>query len=64
MENEQTLMCDQCKAELKKLNANFGYLNHSFQAEVLRCMKCGQVYLPEDFVRGRMKQVELMMEEK
>lgn len=64
MEKEQTLMCDKCDAELKKMNAHFTYLNHSFQADVLRCVKCGQVFIPEDFVESRIKQVEFTLEDK
>lgn len=64
MGKEQRLICDKCQIQLKKMNVHFSYLNHSFQAEVLRCMACGQVYIPEDFVQNRIKQVEETLEDK
>lgn len=64
MEKEQMLICDKCQSELKKMNAHFSYLNHSFQAQVLRCVECGQVFIPEDFVESRIKKVEFTLEDK
>lgn len=61
---EQILICDRCQVKLTRMNVHFSYLDHSFQAEVLRCRKCGQVHLDEDFVRGRMHQVEWELEDK
>ena len=64
MEKEQTLICNKCQIKLEKMNVNFSYLNHSFRTQALRCAQCGQVYLDEKFVRERIKQVELELEDK
>lgn len=31
---------------------------------MLRCPKCGQVYIPEDLAKGKMAQLEKSLEEK
>ena len=64
MSNEQKLMCNICNLELKPANANFSYLGHSFRAEVPRCPGCGQVFIPEELVKGRIAEVEMELEDK
>jgi hypothetical protein len=36
----------------------------SFPADILRCPECGQVYSPEDLVKGRIAAVEMQLEDK
>lgn len=64
MEKKSTLLCNKCNVPLKPAKATFKYLNRSFEHEVLRCPECGQIYLPEDLVREKMKKVETSLEEK
>ena len=64
MNEEKKLICNSCDLELKPANANFTYLGHSFRAEVPRCPGCGQVFIPEDLVRGRIAEVEAELEDK
>ena len=64
MEKKQTLICDNCKVEMKLIDAQFSYLDRSFRHKVMRCPKCGQVHVPEDLAKGRMSQVEAALEEK
>lgn len=64
MEKKQTLICDRCQVEMQEIEAQFTYLGRSFRHKVQRCPKCGQVSLDEDLVKGRMSEVEAMMEEK
>lgn len=42
----------------------FDYLGHNFHTEILCCPKCGEVYLPEALVKGRMADVERELEDK
>ena len=63
MAGEQ-IYCDLCQAELTKQKTHFTYLGHAFQAELPRCPQCGQVYIDEDVVKGRMAQVEMELEDK
>ena len=64
MDNAQKLICNQCNLELVPTNANFSYLGHSFRAEVPRCPGCGQVFIPEELVKGRIAEVEMELEDK
>lgn len=60
----ENLTCTKCQVTLKPAKATFKYLKRSFEHEVLRCPECGQVYLPEELVKGKMKKVEISLEEK
>ena len=64
MESKQTLKCNKCDVTMGLIEAQFSYLDRSFRHKVLRCPKCGQVYIPEDFAKGRMSEVEAALEEK
>lgn len=64
MEEKQKLMCDRCKVEMELTDAQLSYLGRSFHHNVMRCPGCGQVYIPEDLAKGRMSQVEALLEEK
>lgn len=64
MDEKSILICDKCQIEMEEMEAQFTYLNKGFRHKVLRCPKCGQVYLSEDLVTGRMNQVERQLEEK
>jgi hypothetical protein len=58
------LICDKCREDMAPAPTNFTYLGHSFRTEVLCCPTCGQVFIPEDLVKGRMAEVEMMLEDK
>ena len=64
MEEKQILTCDRCNVELEEAEAQFVYLGSRIRHKVLRCPECGLVYLPEDLVLGRMRQLEEELEEK
>lgn len=64
LQNENDLFCVKCQIGLEQSNVTFSYLGHHFSAEVLRCPICGQLYLSEDMVRGKIAQVEELLEEK
>ena len=42
----------------------FDYLGHNFHTDILCCPKCGEVFLPEPLVTGRMAEVERELEDK
>ena len=64
MAEKQTLTCDRCNVVMEEREVQFGYLGKAFRHKVKRCPVCGQVYLPEDLVAGRMNEVETLMEDK
>lgn len=58
------LVCDRCKVEMEETEVHFKYLSRNFKYKVPRCPRCGQVSLPENLVKGKMADVEAMIEEK
>lgn len=62
--NETEIICMKCNVPLVKSKTEFSYLKHNFNTELLRCPICGQVYIPEALVKGKMSQVEKALEEK
>ena len=64
MEEKRTLTCYRCNVDLKAQKTYFEYLVHSFNADVLRCPECGEVYISEGLAKGRIAEVEMQLEDK
>ena len=64
MSEQEKLVCGRCSLEMEPMEAHFAYLGRSFKYKALRCPGCGQVYIPEDLAKGRMREVETALEEK
>ena len=64
MENSPIPICDLCHVALEMFRTDFSYMNRGFHTDTLRCPECGQIYLPEELVRGRMAEVEYSLEDK
>ena len=62
--NKTEIICAKCKVPLVNKKARFLYLGHEMHSEVPRCPKCGQIYLSEELVRGRIADVEASLEDK
>ena len=58
------LICAKCKKPLVIQKVTFRYLNYEVSESIPGCPECGQVYLDEELVRGRMNEVETEMEDK
>lgn len=61
---ESTMICHGCQVPLEPRKTDFTYLGHSFYTDVLRCPKCGQVFIPEELAKGRIAEVETQLEDK
>ncbi len=61
---DKKIICCRCNKELKPEKTDFSYLGHVYHADIMRCPECGVVYIPEDLVKGRMCEVETMLEDK
>lgn len=61
---EKKLICYKCKKQMVLKKTYFNYLGHSFFTDILRCPDCGEVYIPEDLVKGRISEVEMQLEDK
>jgi hypothetical protein len=56
--------CTKCSVPLQTGKVNIAYLGSAFPVDLLRCPKCGQVYIPEDLALGKMAEVEKLLEDK
>lgn len=63
MEGE-ALYCALCHVKLQPRKLNLDYLGHRVTHEFYCCPVCGQPYIPEEIVSGRMREVETMLEDK
>ena len=64
VENKEKLICCRCNKELVPTQTFFDYLGPNFHTDILRCPECGEVYIPESLVKGRMAEVEQELEDK
>jgi len=61
---ERLWVCAKCDAALAPKNTLFSYMGMTFSHEVLRCPKCGLVFISKDLADGKMAEVEQLMEDK
>lgn len=62
--NNQKIICEKCKLPLAGAQTKLMYQGIKFDAELLRCPKCGQAFIPEDLALGKMHELEIEMEDK
>ena len=60
----EKLICDHCGKYLKARKTEFNYLGFRFNETVPCCPECGQVYISEELVLGKMHPLEADLEEK
>ena len=58
------LVCKKCNLPLMPGKVKFSYLGHEMVSEAPLCPKCGQVYLSEEIVNGRIRAIEGSLEDK
>lgn len=56
--------CRKCGEALVKKKTVFDYMGRTFSEELYKCPKCGLVLIPPDLAKGRMAEVEEMLEDK
>jgi DNA-directed RNA polymerase subunit RPC12/RpoP len=61
---ETDWLCMKCSLPLELGKVNVGYLGSMFPVDLLRCSRCGQVFIPEDLAVGKMAEVEKLLEDK
>mgnify|MGYP000900644326 CR=1 FL=1 len=64
VKNEENLKCMKCNFLLEPGKVNIHYMRSTFAVELLKCPKCGQVYIPEELVLGKILEVEKVLEDK
>ena len=63
MDDEQ-LICGKCRVPLVPKNITMEYLGHQIKQDFPCCPVCGEIYISEEFARGKMHDVETMLEDK
>ena len=63
-EMPEGMICQKCNEPMVLKRTGFTYIGRTFHTEVLQCPTCGLVFVPQDLVKGRMKEVESLMEDK
>lgn len=53
-----------CGEDLQPKTVDIRYLGSQFSVELLCCEKCGLVLVPEELARGKMYEVEQLLEDK
>lgn len=64
MRDIEEIKCFKCKKKLEEREVCFQYLGRELFYKILSCPECGQVFIPENLAKGKMKQVEMMIEGK
>lgn len=57
-------MCEPCGEKLALDKVELHYLKNAFHVELPVCPKCGAVYVFEELARGRVFEVEQLLEDK
>lgn len=62
--SEQKIICERCQLPLANAKTKLMYQGVRFEAELPRCPKCKQVFVPEDLAVGKMHELEITLEDK
>lgn len=62
--NDEHIRCAGCDCELVPMDVRARYLKSEFPTRVLACPVCGQIYISEALVFGKIDEVERTLEEK
>ncbi|MDO7787543.1 DVU_1557 family redox protein [Desulforamulus aquiferis] len=60
----KSIACMKCQIPMELGKVEVFYLNNKFPIELLKCPKCGLVYIPEELAIGKMLEVEKALEDK
>ncbi len=58
-------VCAKCNGQaLKPGSAKLAYMGGTYVVELLKCPRCGLVFIPEELALGKMAEVEQILEDK
>ena len=60
----EDILCSGCGVKMELAQVDFTYLGHNFHTEVMRCPKCGAVYIPRELAEGKIADAETALEDK
>ena len=62
--SEETIICGRCRRPLEPREVTFEYMGHHFTHVLPVCPQCGQIYISEELAGGKIRDVEMMLEQK
>lgn len=62
--DEKKWVCRKCGVPLVIRKTLFTYMERNFSEDLPCCPKCGKVFISPELAKGRMAEVEEMLEEK
>jgi uncharacterized protein with PIN domain len=62
--NGQRIVCEKCQLPLANAKTKLTYQGVKFEADLLRCPKCRQAFVPEELAVGKMHELEITLEDK
>ncbi len=62
--NKAPWHCAACGIPLEKAKVQIAYLGSAFPVDLLRCSRCGIVFIPEELALTRMAEAEKILEDK
>lgn len=64
LSEDRVLICAKCDVPLEEGKVQIAYLGSMFPVDLLKCPRCGQVFIPENLALGKMSEVEKLLEDK
>jgi hypothetical protein len=61
---KRKLICTFCDKEIGSKEVSFEYFDHRLERKIPCCESCGQCYVSKPFARGKIRNVEIEMEDK
>lgn len=62
--DREKIKCAKCDILLEPGRVELTYLGNTFPTVLLKCPKCGQIFIPETVVKGKILEVEMTLEDK
>lgn len=61
---DSKIVCCKCKVPLEVVKTQLTYMGSNVWIELPGCPICGQIFIDEEIVKTKMKEVEYMLEDK
>ena len=56
--------CESCQVPLELVKAKVSYMGATFEIELPCCPSCGQFFVDKDLAEGKMREAEMLLEDK
>jgi uncharacterized protein with PIN domain len=61
---EEKIICMKCNMEMKPAKANLSYLDQTISYDFLTCPKCKAIYISPELATGKLREIEMALEDK